>query len=36
VGGKQAQERTLAVIGSRHNLKRRSIRIDGVRAVKAE
>jgi len=33
---KQAQERTFAVIGSKHNLKRRYIRIDGVKAVKAE
>ena len=27
---KQAKERTLAVIGSKHNLKRRYIRIDSV------
>ena len=33
---KQAQERTLAVIGSKHNLKRRYIKIDGVKAVKPE
>jgi large subunit ribosomal protein LX len=33
---KQAQERTFAVIGSKHNLKRRYIKIDGVKAVKAE
>lgn len=30
---KQAKERTFAVIGSKHNLKRRYIKIDGVRAV---
>lgn len=33
---KQAQERTFAVIGSKHNLKRRYIKIDGVKAVTAE
>ena len=33
---KQAQERTFTVIGSKHNLKRRYIKIDGVKAVKAE
>lgn len=33
---KQAEERTLAVIGSKHNLKRRYIRIDAVKAVKTE
>ena len=33
---KQAQERTFAVIGSKHNLKRRYIKVDGVKAVKAE
>jgi large subunit ribosomal protein LX len=33
---KQAQERTFTVIGSKHNLKRRYIKIDGIRAVKAE
>ncbi|MDD1685530.1 50S ribosomal protein L18Ae [Methanoregula sp.] len=33
---RQAQERTFAVIGSKHNLKRRYIKIDGVKAVKAE
>ena len=32
----QAQERTFAVIGSKHNLKRRYIKIDSVNAVKAE
>jgi large subunit ribosomal protein LX len=32
----QAKERTLAVIGSKHNLKRRYIKIDAVKAVKAE
>jgi large subunit ribosomal protein LX len=32
----QAQERTFAVIGSKHNLKRRYIKIDGVTLVKAE
>jgi large subunit ribosomal protein LX len=31
---KQAQERTFAVIGSKHNLKRRYIRVDAVKAVK--
>ena len=30
---KQAKERTLAVIGSKHNLKRRYIKIDAVKAV---
>ncbi len=30
---KQAQERTFAVIGSKHNLKRRYIKIDAVKAV---
>ena len=30
----QAQERTFAVIGSKHNLKRRYIKIDGVTPVK--
>ncbi|MGA2122530.1 MAG: 50S ribosomal protein L18Ae [Methanoregula sp.] len=33
---KQAQERTFTVIGSKHNLKRRYIKIDGIKAVKAE
>ena len=32
---KQAQERTFAVIGSKHNLKRRYIKVDAV-AVKTE
>jgi large subunit ribosomal protein LX len=33
---KQAQERTFAVIGSKHNLKRRYIKIEAVSPVKAE
>jgi large subunit ribosomal protein LX len=33
---KQAQERAFAVIGSKHNLKRRYIKIDAVSPVKAE
>ena len=33
---KQAQERTFAVIGSKHNLKRRYIKIDAVKAITAE
>jgi len=33
---KQAEERTFAVIGSKHKLKRRYIKVDGVKAVKAE
>jgi large subunit ribosomal protein LX len=33
---KQAQERTLAVIGSKHNLKRRYIKVDTVSVVKNE
>jgi large subunit ribosomal protein LX len=33
---KQAQERTFAVIGSKHNLKRRYIKIETVSPVKAE
>ncbi len=33
---KQARERTFAVIGSKHNLKRRYIKIDAVSPVKAE
>ena len=32
---KQAEERTFAVIGSKHKLKRRYIKVDGVKAVKA-
>jgi len=31
---KQAQERAFAVIGSKHNLKRRYIKISGVTPVK--
>jgi len=31
---KQAKERTMAVIGSKHNLKRRYIRIETVSAVR--
>jgi len=30
---KQAEERTFAVIGSKHNLKRRYIKVDAVKAV---
>jgi len=30
---KQAKERTFAVFGSKHNLKRRYIKIDAVKAV---
>ena len=33
---RQAQERTLAVIGSKHNLKRRYIKIDAIKALTAE
>jgi len=33
---KQAEERTFAVIGSKHNLKRRYIKVDNVSPVKAE
>nr|WP_320161519.1 50S ribosomal protein L18Ae [uncultured Methanoregula sp.] len=33
---RQAEERTFAVIGSKHNLKRRYIKVDAVKAVKAE
>ena len=33
---KQAEERTFAVIGSKHNLKRRYIKVDGVSLAKAE
>jgi large subunit ribosomal protein LX len=32
---KQAQERTLATIGSKHKLKRRYIKVDGVKPVSA-
>jgi large subunit ribosomal protein LX len=32
----QAKERCFAVIGSKHNLKRRYIKIDGVTPVKGE
>jgi large subunit ribosomal protein LX len=32
---KQAEERTFAVIGSKHKLKRRYIKVDGVKPVKA-
>ena len=32
---KQAQERTLATICSKHKLKRRYIKVDGVKPVKA-
>ncbi|HSA38019.1 MAG TPA: 50S ribosomal protein L18Ae [Methanoregula sp.] len=32
----QARERTYAVIGSKHNLKRRYIKVDAVKAVKTE
>ncbi len=31
---KQAEERVFAVIGSKHNLKRRYIKVDAVAAVK--
>ncbi|MCX6685602.1 MAG: 50S ribosomal protein L18Ae [Methanoregula sp.] len=33
---KQAQERAFALMGSKHNLKRRYIKIDGVTPVKSE
>jgi len=33
---KQAEERTFAVIGSKHNLKRRYIKVDAVSPAKAE
>jgi len=33
---KQAQERIFAVIGSRHNLKRRYLKVDAVKAITAE
>lgn len=32
----QARERTYAVIGSKHNLKRRYIKVDAVKIVKTE
>jgi len=32
---KQAEERTFAVIGSKHKLKRRYIKVEGVKPVKA-
>lgn len=32
----QAKERTFAVIGSKHNLKRRYIRVEAVKAVTTE
>jgi large subunit ribosomal protein LX len=32
----QAKERTFAVFGSKHNLKRRYIKVDAVKAVTAE
>jgi large subunit ribosomal protein LX len=32
----QAKERAFAVIGSKHNLKRRYIKVDAVSPVKAE
>jgi large subunit ribosomal protein LX len=32
---KQAEERTFATIGSKHKLKRRYIKVDGVKPVKA-
>jgi large subunit ribosomal protein LX len=32
---KQAEERTFAVIGSKHKLKRRYIKVDAVKAVEA-
>jgi large subunit ribosomal protein LX len=32
---KQAAERTFAVIGSKHKLKRRYIKVDGVKPVQA-
>jgi len=32
----QAKERTFAVIGSKHNLKRRYIKVEAVSPVKAE
>jgi ribosomal protein L20A (L18A) len=31
-----AREKTLALMGSRHGLKRRSVRIDDVKSLKAE
>ena len=33
---KQAQERAFSLMGSKHNLKRRYIKIDGVTIVKGE
>jgi large subunit ribosomal protein LX len=33
---KQARERTFAVIGSKHNLKRMYIKIEGITPVKIE
>jgi len=33
---KQAQERVLTVFGSKHNLKRRYIKIDSITMVKSE
>ena len=33
---KQAQERAFALMGSKHNLKRRYIKIDGVTLVNGE
>jgi large subunit ribosomal protein LX len=33
---KQAQERTYTVLGSKHRLERRYIKIDGVTPVKSE
>jgi large subunit ribosomal protein LX len=33
---KQAQERAFALMGSKHNLKRRYIKIDGVTLIKGE
>jgi large subunit ribosomal protein LX len=33
---KQAQERAFSLMGSKHNLKRRYIKIDGVTLVKGE
>ncbi|WP_321506887.1 50S ribosomal protein L18Ae [uncultured Methanoregula sp.] len=30
---RQAEERTFAVIGSKHNLKRRYIKVDAIKAV---
>lgn len=33
---KAAIEKTMALMGSRHKLKRRSIKIDGVKSLKSE